>query len=327
MPTLQTAEELTALAQDRPLATSELHQSSDYYGHAALIKHYCGLPQEYPLKAAIEHGVQLNGVVEYIWEVDRDTVLPVFLCANPDHAAHYAQATGKTAVAIGPMVLYALGGVPADPIAAPDAQGRLLVIPTHSTHHIESRYDIDAFLAHIRPYLKQFNDVSVLLYWKDVLSGQAELYGRYGFNVVTAGHMFDPGFLLRWAQIVAEHQAVVSNCVGTHTLFTALMHKPTWVVPQQLEYFGTYDVTKARRSYSLLPTPEERTLYDLFAEPQDTLTEEQHEYVTTLTGAACFKDRSALRDILLFAEKRFAPYYKDQRHHLAAMRTLASAGG
>ena len=56
------------LSKDRPLKSTEIFQPNDFYGHASIIKRYVKLPENYQIKAAIEHGAGIGG---NIWDDSR----------------------------------------------------------------------------------------------------------------------------------------------------------------------------------------------------------------------------------------------------------------
>ena len=150
---------------------------------------------------------------EFIWGVEEHSRLPFLLCASERYATYFnARNTGgKTAIPIGPYPAYM------DP--PPPASGRrertLLLFPKHSSHHIHVVYDAAQLLKEIEDVTGRFDRVMACLYWKDILLGRDEEYRRAGIKLVTAGHMFDDGFLHRLMAIIDMADLVVSSQPGT----------------------------------------------------------------------------------------------------------------
>ncbi|WP_155891399.1 hypothetical protein [Oleidesulfovibrio alaskensis] len=292
---MMSEETVRRLAADRPQVTGEIHTANNFYGHDQVLKKYCGHAPDYQLKAVVEHGVFLNDPVRYIWEADRQAPLPVFLAASKAHADYVTETTDKVGIPVGPMIMYALPFVP-EPQA--HCAGRVLAVPVHSSHHVIANTDEEDFVRRIDSCGVPRSQVSVLLYWKDILLGHDSFYREKGFGVLTAGHIFSNGFLYLFAEIMQNHDLIVTNAVGTHVFYAALMQKPVWIVP------GSTVFTTQGRPYCIYRSPVERRVRELFGSLRDALTDEQREYVNELTGVASFRTPDRLRDLLDFAEFR-----------------------
>ena len=222
--------DLQSLARDRPLATRELHFPNSYYGHDRALRRYAELRTERSLKVAIEHGPVLVG--DRIWEVDTETRMPIFLCASRDRARQYGDLGGSAleAHAIGPLILYAR-----EPEERPPGD-RLLFFPSHSSHHVSASYDFREVERTIEGYRAEWNQVSVCVYWRDVLDGHADFYRSLGVECVTAGHMYDPGFLDRLRAIIERCDAVRSIEVGSHIFYSVALGRPVRLEAHRVEY-------------------------------------------------------------------------------------------
>ncbi|RQV98375.1 hypothetical protein EH220_03425, partial [bacterium] len=222
---------LAELAKDRELLTSELFMPNDFYGHAALLKQYCGLSREDSLKASIEHALFFN---DYAWEVELQCDLPAMLVTSPLRFAPLRKRTKKAIFAIGPMILYAPNALSCEALDSERKRlGKsLLVMPSHSTHHITAQYDIESYCRYLERAGREFDSVRVCLYWKDVLLGRDASYRAAGFECVTAGHMFDPLFLPRLRSILECATVVTSNVCGTHVGLCVALRRPHVIAHQ-----------------------------------------------------------------------------------------------
>ena len=231
-----TLERLLDLARDRTLSTPEKHPSNDFYGHAAILKAYAGRPQEISTNCVIVHGPMFPSLH---WEVDLKAPLPVLLTANRAACSELRKHTDKQIVAVGPLLSYARPHLSPPQLAEEKRRlGRnLLVFPSHSTHHIDARYDYDAVCREIAAYGRDFDSVTICLYWKDILNGVAPMFAAHGFNLETAGHIFDRGFMNRLKTLFTLSDAVVTYSWTSALGFAVSMKKPVVALAAKDEQF------------------------------------------------------------------------------------------
>lgn len=295
-----TTDILNHLCKDRPHVTDELHGPNSFYGHDAVIKRYCGLSNDYQLKAVVEHAIFLNDYVHYTWEKDINSSLPMMFCANKPHADYITKNTNKIGVPIGPMISYALPFVAQEEVK----EDSVLVIPAHSTHYFSARHDEREIFQYIDEYGISEENVTVLVYWKDYLSGRHQIYKDKGYNLVSAGHIFSSGFLYLLADIISKHKYVMTNKVGTHVFYSVLMGKPVWAVPDE----NLFSVMSKNEEalFCTIKSPEECKLEELFGELRYDITQEQYGYVRNLAGFSNVKSPERLNSILLSAENHYS---------------------
>jgi hypothetical protein len=201
----------------------------------------------------------------------------------------------------------------------------LVAFAAHSTHYVDVDYDADRFMALLEERARDFDDVLVCLYWRDVLRGAADRFLARGFRCTTAGHLYDRDFLVRLHGIICSAAAVVTNEIGTHVSYSAVLGRPVWLVSQSIDYSADSD--DALRA-SLMPDMEHANITRmraLFAEPADELSAEQREFVEELTGVGEVRSPEAIRQLLADAEERWARRPLARRARPAA-RTLARLG-
>ncbi|MGH3049413.1 MAG: hypothetical protein ACRDLK_04585, partial [Gaiellaceae bacterium] len=214
--------DISELARSRNLRTRELWPFNAYYGHADVLRAYAGIPGREPLKTAIEHGI-----IPFVRsDPDLATWLPRYFCASPAQACFFEEHAlhGARPVATGPLILYATALAPPPPAT----KRRLVYFDAHSTRYVSASYDVDSAIARLTALRDGFDEVVVCLYWRDVQRGRAELYLRRGFRCVTAGHIFDPRFLFRLAEIIASASVVLTDNLGSHLLYALALERPVW---------------------------------------------------------------------------------------------------
>lgn len=294
-------DELNALCRDRRLATPELHASNDFYGHAALLKRYALLSPRRPLKAVIEHGPFID---DFVWGYDVRTALPLFLCCSDHRARRYRDLTRGTrqAVPIGPFTAYVSGDAR---IRSADGRRRLVAFPAHSTHHIEARYEVDAFARALERMPGDWDEIWVCLYWRDVLRGLSDAFAQRGFIVVSAGHMYDREFLPRLVSILNAAALVVTNEVGSHVLYAVHEGRPVWIIPDDVEYVADEPIVARDRSMSSEFHRQRLRAVDLFREPAEEPTPAQREFAAEMLTPAAIRSPEEMRALLDEAEELY----------------------
>ena len=221
------------LAQDREITTHEIHQANDFYGHAAILKKYLGIPAGYQLKAAIEHGVYLKPEG---WDVDWKSHLPSLFTFSSFRKRHLKKLTMKSLYVLGPYIYYAKPFLTAEESQTQLRRigKNLLVFPAHSTHWVDVKYDIHNYCEILEKIGRDFDSVRICLYWKDVLRGAAEIYGQHNFECVTAGHIYDPQFLPRLKSIIESATITTSNQISTVIGYSITMGKPHFLMESEV---------------------------------------------------------------------------------------------
>lgn len=290
--------ELHNLVQNRHQKTPEIHPPNDFYGHAATLKRYAGLPPDRPLSAVVEHG---PAPAPRIWDIDRRAPFPTYLCAGARGADAYEKARPDgRGIPVGPMIRYAAGE-----FSAARPQGRLLVFPAHSTHYVKSVYDAPAFARALAGYRERFAHITVCLYWKDALDGMDAPYRAEGFECTSAGHMFDLDFLDRLRRVIEQAEVVASNQFGSYIPYAIALDRPAWLLQQDVRLVGSKkDVARDTVAPDVFEDLT-REVRELFSEEVDQVTEAQRESLDPFTGFGHVWTPEEIRGLLAEAEERY----------------------
>lgn len=208
--------DLDTLCADRELVTPELHATNDFYGQASVLKRFAGLDEGNSLKGVVEHGINID---DQMWDHDRDATLSHIFSPSGWRARRHRELSGKVATPIGFGYLYARDLL--DRIARPVSQrAGTLAFPCHSTHTIHARFDHADYAERLAGLPDWMQPVSVCMYWKNYLMGEAREYVSRGLRVVSAGHMFDRDFMLRLHDLARHHLYATANEMGSHLFLT-----------------------------------------------------------------------------------------------------------
>ena len=288
--------DIQRLAQNRPLQTPEIYEPNDFYGHATILKEYMNLPNTYQIKAAIEHGAGIGG---NIWEKDIDNRLPAIFTSSRYRAEILKEHTNKKIFMIGPKIKYADHIL--DQKAIKNEQKRLgnnmLAFPAHSTHHIDVHYDIRQYCKHLQNLGKNFDKIRVCLYWKDILRGFDKEYNRFGFEVITAGHMFDPLFLPRLKSIIETATFTTSNMLGTILGYCVISNKPHLLVESEVE-MTSESMNKLLECTNFTNQSDVMEIRQNFKKLDDQITPKQNEIVNKYWGVSEFKSKDEIKIII-----------------------------
>ncbi|MDR3063299.1 MAG: hypothetical protein LBU40_04060, partial [Methanobrevibacter sp.] len=202
----------------------------DHYFIKGTLIEYAKLPPDFRIKALVEHGVQLS---DFTWGgFQAHPYYPTIGMSELRKNVINNMEKNSGAYAVGPYIAYAKHNLSPDKIKSEKERlGRnLLVFPAHSTFGVKQVFDMEFFCENIKKIGEEYDSVRICLHWKDVLLKTGEFYKKHGFEVVTAGHYYDPMFLPRLKSMIEVSTMTMSNEVGTHVGYCIYMDKPHYVL-------------------------------------------------------------------------------------------------
>ncbi len=290
----ESASDLEALCAERPERTSEKFPPNDFYGHAAVIKHYCGLPQEFSLPGIHPHGPSVN---ELVWDYEVNHPLPHLLLVAELQRAIYAARTSKPATVIGSPFYYAVRQKAAEMERLSSQASGTIVFPFHSTHHVTATFDEGWFLEKLRALPEEFGPLVICMYWRDVQLGRHRKYLEAGFPCVSAGHMYDHEFLYRLCRLIAARRRCVSNELGTCVFYSAAMGLPVTVFRQKYSLQAA-DERMLREASGQHTLPGVTRFLEIAAEPSADNVREQKDLAEKALGREALLPSAELRKVL-----------------------------
>lgn len=288
--------DLSLLCRDRVLQTNEIFEPNAYYGINAVIKKYAGLPITYPLKAIFPHGLQLSE--SYISKAEKAGLLPILYYYSPHRRIVTEARMNKIAMAGASPFLYVKELMIHQP--QPDRRGTLF-FPAHSTHHITAEMSFELIAEKLSTLDTRFHPITICIYWRDFNLGHHREFENKGFQIVSAGHMYDPLFLYRLYTFCRMHHYSASNEIGTHLFYSVLADCSYF----HLSGFECDRIPSTEKVLSdISPVRRERRRFEaLFSEKKSQMDPLQLELVEQYAGIGNLKSPSALRSELAFAEK------------------------
>ena len=295
--TLSCQKDLSLLCLDRPLVTNEIFPPNAFYGDDFVLKEYAALPQMYPLKVVIPHGIILSE--GYIWEAEAKASLPAVLCYSSYRESVYINRTDKVAIRSAFPFLYVIEMLKGQP--QPE-RGGTIFFPGHSTHYIMAKMDFETLADELLCLGEEYQPVSICVYWRDFNLGHHLPFLQRGLTVVSAGHIYDPFFLFRFYHLCSMHRYSASNSIGS-SLFYSVKSGCSYFHLDKVKYSRVADDHLLRRDFEDASPAREAALLSLFSTPRPSTTDEQMKAVDCYLGTDYLRLPGELRSQLLYAEK------------------------
>ena len=285
----------------------------DIYFIEKALKDYAGLPEDYKIKAVIEHAAQLNNCTNGGFGVHR--LYPSIVSSNFRVSVIENVPKNNGAYAVGPYIAYVQSALSEDKLKLERKRlGRnLLVFPAHSIRGLKAVYNINSFCEEIKKISNEYDSVRVCLYWKDVILGTAEIYQKFGFEVVTAGHYYDPMFMPRLKSIIETSTMTMSNKLGTYIGYCIYLNKPHLLLKTKVDVEKiSSDGKFAEIEQGLLEEVRKKDInkdidqiYDLLSENKEIITPEQYTFLNKYWGFTEVKSPKQLRKLLMAFEGEY----------------------
>lgn len=283
------------------LHTKEILISNDFYGNANTIKKYCGLNERYTIKASLEHASYM--AKDFYWDVEVNHDLPGIITQGCVRRDVLKKVTSKSVYVVGPYIAYAKSFYSERKKRKLKKGKTLLVFPMHSATHMDIDYDMELFISEIERVKKDFDTVRICMYWKDILRGSHMIYRQRGYEIVSAGHLYDKCFLSRLRSIIEMSDCVMANEIGTYIGQAVYFKKPVYLYRQE-GWVSNADVSTVEFD-TRQDTPYYEKMFQLFGELSDEITREQYELCDYFWGIQSVLDCHKMKKLLDSLEKEY----------------------
>ncbi|MGD9077994.1 MAG: FkbM family methyltransferase [Desulfobacterales bacterium] len=311
-----TNEMLEKLAAECPESTSEIFRPNDYYGHAYLLKKYCGIDQEISLPGIYPHAISFR---DKAWAAELKHPMPFFLLKSKLQSDVYSKYSDKPSWIIGAPNYYAVRLIN-DEVKEiqSDAKGTL-ILPAHSTHHLTNNYDFNAFVQYLKNLPEKYKPITICLGWRDIQLRMHEAYLKHGFECTTAGHMYDKDFFPRLVRIFASNKFAVTNHIGTSAFYAAAMDIPVNLYRQKIEtkparFDQPAHLLQEAQFKPYLPIVEE--FIDSCKDPDEQMAKHQKNIAKMILGYEAIKEPEELRSLFesLWQKSEMKPFIKQPNY-------------
>jgi len=271
------------LSKDLRLVTKEYGYNA-FYGLADIVKKREGLPMDKPLHGAVEHGFY---PLSHISEVD-ETPDEIWVMSEARARFLRDRFPKKKIHPIGMYIQY-VGGIYDDASIKKIKQnnGRtLLVFPPHATPHSTVKFFANKFIEEIKRIKEKYNfdTVYVNMYWREIELGEEKKYIDAGFNICTAGHMYEPLFLSRLKTIIELSDMTMGCVIGTHIGYCVALGKSHYFYRIDPEYLGLTPSSEWPEEWKKSYYYFIQKVEDNFSQYHEKLTEENKNFIRYYWG-------------------------------------------
>jgi len=203
-----------------------MHTENHYYGHAGILRAYCGLAagDRRPLAGCLQHGWQPG---TGLGASPPPTPWRRFIWSRRNLEA--CRAAGlRRVVPIGSPLLYLPGSADAAP-----APRSLLALPFHGWERARVGSIREGYVAYADELdglrrKGEFDRITVCLYWLEHEDAALrEVFTLRGCEVVTAGHRDEnPDFLPQLRRLILAHACTTANRIATCTFYALHLGRP-----------------------------------------------------------------------------------------------------
>ena len=276
------------------------------YGFYAIIRNYASCPSTLPLKCRYEHGWYPSPKAD---PFDLQTNEPLMLVWSRRRLQVWNEESSIPAVIVGaPFIHYRKKMQIEKDIAA----NGTVAFPAHSTSEIDAVFDIDGYCEQLKSLPIEFHPITICLHQHDLERKRDVIYRKYGFDIVTAGPMWVPGFEFvdKFYEILRSHKYATSNQVGSYSFYAVEMSIPFFI-------FGEEAILK-NNGYKFMPSkfrfedhPMGALATAMFPGPTQVISEEQKNFVEEELGVHDCLSGVELREVLLVSNNRWIETYQE----------------
>ncbi|MFZ3131846.1 MAG: hypothetical protein WA125_12275 [Desulfosporosinus sp.] len=277
--------------------------ANSIYGYNAIIREYANYPANLPLLFDGDHGWAAASVYDVL------TDQPLMLVLNKRRFEAWHEKSSIPAAILGaPFVHYRK----LKQIEKDRAANGTVAFPSHSTDLMDAVFDIDEYCMLLKSLPIEFQPVTICLHADDLARKKDLIYKKYGFNIVTAGPKYVPGFefVQKFYEILRSHKYATSNEVGSYSFYAVEMGIPFFILGEPAVIENSGDITLPAK-YSILDYPMGVFAAAMFPGPTQVISEEQKKFVEEELGVHDCLSGIELRQLLLETNNRTIKVYQE----------------
>lgn len=202
------------------LKSFQKSESAECYGMGKIIRTMGFYPQNWPLYVATDHGPSQRDIPT---KLEFETEFPVMFYHSDRLVKEWKKQSSKRCFSfLAPFVFYRRKKAISQLVSAKGT----LAFPCHSTELIDVRQDIEAYINDLKNLPEEYQPVEVCLYYQDVEKGLYKEFEKHGFEVHTAGHIYDAAFVDEFYELVRRFKFATSNHLGSYAFYCTEMEIP-----------------------------------------------------------------------------------------------------
>ena len=165
-----------------------------------------------------------------------------------------------------------------------DAKGTI-VFPSHSTKLIDNLMNWDGYIDQLKNLPEKFQPISICFHMSDIEKNLHKLFLEKGFDVYTAGNIYDERFAERFYDILRKFKYSSSNLIGSYTFYSVEMGIPFFLFGNSPIYYNHGDPNIEKGNYCSYKSQDiYMELERMFSEASDQVTVDQKKYIEEALG-------------------------------------------
>jgi hypothetical protein len=206
--------------------SAEIIRDNSYYGHGNCLREYIG--SKIINKVYIEHGLFFG---DYLQVQDSYRFSQQIITMSKKRAKFLEERLEKSVIAIGPYINYVNNKINDEElIKIKNKYGRIAL---HFFHHTNRYASIKRNYIQMESldYHNKFDTKMACVYYTDLHDTDfISSLKNSGYIIITAGHKFDPNFIVRLRSFIDVSEQTSSDYVGTHVGYCIARSKPHYIV-------------------------------------------------------------------------------------------------
>jgi hypothetical protein len=281
------------------------------YGFNQIVKQYASFPWYLPLPAHLEHGWT---PIEEALKSDLGSKKPLMLVFSKRRAeAWKKQSSIPVAVMGSPFIHFKnMHHI----TKQKDAKGTI-VFPSHSTYSVTSQFSVEQYCRELKNLSSEFQPITICLFWLDFIDKKANIYRKFGFNVVSAGYKFSIGldFVENFYKILSSHKYASANEVGSYTFYAIDLGLPFFLTGKAPLINNIGNDVNLAKSVKTIDFKYGEIASGLFETgPITKISLAQKEFADREMGLQDCLSRTALRDLLIRTNKSYRSFHRTLKY-------------
>ncbi len=261
------------------------------YGIEKIYLDHANLPGFYPFLPGYDHGLSLEDIPTKVSTINH--LSDIYLCWGERIFNNLKTLTKKKPFIAGaPFVIYKKKNN-----IVKNTIKKTIFFPSHSTDKIGQNinpYDIHKMINEIDFH---FKPIDICLHWIDYLRDK-EKYKDLGYNVYTAGKVFNNSFTENFYNILKNYEYSMSNKLGTYILYSVDLGVPFSLIGKEPIYYNHSGDKNKPLKYKVTDYEYGKKVKKLFFGLNNYISDDQKEFVLKETGSNNIISQKLLNSIL-----------------------------